>query len=418
MASISVAVMEIPECERNSGRQICRISTRVAQQCGVSFLSCVRIRSPQKTVICQVHPGVGSDDFIKYDALVTENIEATLSEQMSASHNRKSHLVKVEVQRLGCKTGKEVTVKLILKDISQHKKFLAQSHVQVDLAQKCARCMRGIYVTPGCVVDLSQSKLAKCYGVLCCIVLSCSSDTGDTDSSSAVRITETTQIKTSDVQSWDCYQAVMQTSLTREDIVGGLQEERQILADLLTLPGQLSSSKGVLLRGPPGCGKTSLVWQVARDCGAALLVVNGPEVLSSNPGESETNLVALFDKAEKLSQEVPCILFIDEVDSICSRRGSSGSSNTSRVATALLTQLDNVDKGCSLLVVMATNRPSALDPDLRRPGRLDREVGSDFCFIFSVSFRLVGTLLGVGSVADFLCHILCSSYCKQQKVIA
>lgn len=371
---MNVSVMEIPECERNKGRQICRLSTRVTQQCGLSFLSCVRIRSPQKTVICRVYPGVGLDDFIKYDALVTENTAMALSDQRAVSCARKAR-PKVDVQCLECRDGKEARVKLILKDISRHKQFLSQSHVQADLAKKCVRCMRGIYITPGCTVDLSQSRLAKLYGFLCCIVLSCSSDHGETDSSSAVRITETTEIKISDVQSWDCYQAIAQTSATREDIVGGLQEERQILTDLLTLPGQLSRSKGVLLRGPPGCGKTSLVQQVARDCSAALLVLNGPEVLSSNPGESETNLASMFDKAARLSQEVLCILFIDEIDSICPKRGSSSSTNSSRLATALLAQLDNVARGCGLLVVMATNRPSALDPDLRRPGRLDREVG-------------------------------------------
>ena len=382
MTSISVSVMELPECEKKPGRQMCRFSARVAQHCGLSFLSCVRVHSPQKTVICQVYPGVGSDDFIKYDALVTEDMAVTLPDQRDSFSCVGKVRPKVDVQHLQCRDGKEVNVKLILKDISWHKKFLPHSHVQADLAKKCVCCMRGIYVTPGCTVHLSQSRLAKLYGFLFCIVLSCSSDHGEANSSLAVRITETTEIKISDVQSWDCYQAIRQTLAAGEDFVGGMQEERQVLAELLTLPAQLSGSKGILLQGPPGCGKTSLVRQVARDCSAALLVINGPEVLSSNPGESETNLAALFDKAERLSQEVPCILFIDEVDSICPRRGSSGSTNSSRMATALLTQLDKVDRRCSLLVVMATNRPLALDPSLRRPGRLDREVGWNlYCIV-------------------------------------
>ncbi|KAK7116697.1 hypothetical protein V1264_002330 [Littorina saxatilis] len=237
--------------------------------------------------------------------------------------------------------------------------------------------MQNLLVTPGCSVDLSRSRLGKLYDIVRCVVTSCSSDSEEfCKTNSAVRIVETTQIKIDSVQSLECYEALESTSvlLGGKDITGGLQEAHKILANLLKSSSEFSCSQRVLLRGPPGCGKTSLVQQVAYDCKAALLMIKGPEVLSSNPGESESNLGAMFDKAVRLSKEVPCVLFIDEVDCICVRREVASSSSTYRMTTALLTQLDNVCKVGGLLVVMATNSPTTLDPALRRSGRVDREV--------------------------------------------
>ncbi|XP_076465171.1 ATPase family gene 2 protein homolog B-like isoform X2 [Babylonia areolata] len=365
MALGNVSVSEIPEEDRGCTHQICRVSLNVAEHSHLSLGQCVRIKTPQKTVICRVFPWKVSNACIQYDTCVTEPCD--LAEQSGQQ--------KVDIHPLDCRDGKEISVKLVVKDICQYKNFQSLSHVQTELVQKSLRCLHGIYVSPGCIVDLTFSKLAKLYGLHLCLVQECYSESGQIDSCSAIRVTQKTAVRISGVQSWECYELLKQTaSGMKEVIVSGLQQEREQLTDLLKLPKHLSCSQGVLLRGPPGCGKTSLVQQVAFDCKAALLAVNGAEVLSSNPGESESNLAALFDKAVRVSREAPCILFIDEADSICPKRGKSSSTNISRLTTALLTQLDKVAKVCGLLVVMATNRPSALDPDIRRPGRLDKEI--------------------------------------------
>lgn len=97
------------------------------------------------------------------------------------------------------------------------------------------------------------------------------------------------------------------------------------------------------------------------------------QVVGSRPGESEEKLRAVFERARSAAEEGPCVLFLDELDSLCPRRTSS-SAPENRLVAQLLTLMDGVDQSDRFLVVGATNRPDSLDPALRRPGRFDREV--------------------------------------------
>lgn len=97
------------------------------------------------------------------------------------------------------------------------------------------------------------------------------------------------------------------------------------------------------------------------------------QVVGSRPGESEEQLRAVFERARSAAEEGPCVLFLDELDSLCPRRTSS-SAPENRLVAQLLTLMDGVDQSDRFLVVGATNRPDSLDPALRRPGRFDREV--------------------------------------------
>ena len=139
--------------------------------------------------------------------------------------------------------------------------------------------------------------------------------------------------------------------------------------------------KGVLMSGPPGVGKTYLVRQIAENSGFPLIVVNGPELLSSVPGESEASLKKVFQEAQreaKNSSNQAAIVFFDEIDAIARKReeGNTESLQELRLLTLLLTLMDGFeqDRDAHVLVFAATNRPNALDPAMRRPGRFDREI--------------------------------------------
>ncbi|CAE6457963.1 unnamed protein product [Rhizoctonia solani] len=168
--------------------------------------------------------------------------------------------------------------------------------------------------------------------------------------------------------------------------VGGLDKQIAVVRDLieipLTNPGLfhqfgLKPPKGILLYGPPGTGKTHLARAIARSTNASLLAISGAELASAFHGETEARLRAVFADARKQS---PCIIVLDEVDAMCPRREDGGGGGVeARVVATLLTELDGIEtagqgKSPRIVVVATTNRPNAIDPALRRPGRFDREI--------------------------------------------
>jgi len=167
--------------------------------------------------------------------------------------------------------------------------------------------------------------------------------------------------------------------VTYEDI-GGLSEEIRKIREMVELPLKhpeiftrlgIEPPKGVLLHGPPGCGKTLLAKAVANESEANFILLNGPECMSKFYGESEKRIRDLFDEAEK---SAPSIIFIDELDAIAPKREESYGEVERRVVSQLLTVMDGLKDRGKVVVIGATNRPNALDPALRRPGRFDREI--------------------------------------------
>ena len=166
---------------------------------------------------------------------------------------------------------------------------------------------------------------------------------------------------------------------TYEDI-GGLHEEIQRVREMVELPLRhpelfqrlgIEPPKGVLLHGPPGCGKTLLARAVANESEANFFSINGPEIMSKFYGESEARLREMFQQAQKNS---PSIIFIDELDAIAPKREEVTGEVERRVVAQLLALMDGLSGRGNLIVIGATNRPAALDPALRRPGRFDREI--------------------------------------------
>jgi len=126
-----------------------------------------------------------------------------------------------------------------------------------------------------------------------------------------------------------------------------------------------------MLYGPPGCGKTLLAKAIAHESGANFISVKGPELLDKYVGESERAVRQVFERARASS---PCVVFFDELDSLCPKRGADGGSGgvSERVVNQLLTEMDGLESRRSVFVIAATNRPELIDPAMMRPGRLDK----------------------------------------------
>lgn len=168
-------------------------------------------------------------------------------------------------------------------------------------------------------------------------------------------------------------------TVTYEDI-GGLGNVVPKIREMIELPLRhpevftrlgVDPPKGVLLHGPPGTGKTLLAKAVANEAGAHFISLAGPEIMSKWYGQSEENLRKVFEEAEK---NAPAIIFIDEVDAIAPKREEVQGEVERRVVSQLLTLMDGLKARGKVIVIAATNRPNAIDPALRRPGRFDREI--------------------------------------------
>ena len=167
--------------------------------------------------------------------------------------------------------------------------------------------------------------------------------------------------------------------VTYEDI-GGLKDEIQKVREMIELPLRhpeifeklgVEAPKGILLYGPPGTGKTLLAKAVATESNAHFIPISGPEIMSKFYGESEARLREIFKEAKEKS---PTIIFIDEIDSIAPKREEVTGEVERRVVSQLLSLMDGLEARGKVIVIAATNRPNAIDPALRRPGRFDREI--------------------------------------------
>lgn len=198
-----------------------------------------------------------------------------------------------------------------------------------------------------------------------------------TSPSPVVYITEDTDVSV--VVGKSTFEAEGIPKVTWED-VGDLEEAKRRLREVVILPMKypeifkklgIDPPKGVLLYGPPGTGKTLLAKALANEVGAYFIAINGPEIMSKFYGESEERLRKVFEEARR---RAPSIIFIDEIDSIAPKREEVTGEVEKRVVSQLLTLMDGLEARGEVVVIAATNRPDALDPALRRPGRFDIEI--------------------------------------------
>ncbi|MDO5862034.1 MAG: AAA family ATPase, partial [Thermoplasmata archaeon] len=185
-----------------------------------------------------------------------------------------------------------------------------------------------------------------------------------------------------DMQPSTMREVLIEKPNVRWEDIGALEDAKQELKEAVEWPLRYGKvfehmsakpPKGILLYGPPGTGKTMLAKAVATESEANFIAVKGPEFLNKWVGESEKAVRETFRKARQAS---PCVIFMDEIDSIAPERGKGGTDDgvTERVISQMLTEMDGLESLNNVVVIAATNRPDIMDPALLRPGRFDKSI--------------------------------------------
>ncbi len=334
--------------QRDVGRKIARISRRTMQKLGVSTGDFIEITGPKGSIIAQVWPAYPEDEgkeAIRIDGYMRAAIGVGVGDTVTVRKTRVEPATRVvlaptEPIRFGPDFVEYVKQFLIRKPISRGEEIIIPVFgATIKLVVVSAQPSYRVYVTDSTEIEIKEEPVQK-------------------------EVIE---------------RAKRIPKVTWEDI-GDLEEAKQKIREIVELPLKhpelfkhlgIEPPKGILLYGPPGTGKTLLAKALANEIGAYFIVINGPEIMSKFYGESEQRLREIFKEAE---ENAPAIIFIDEIDSIAPKREEVTGEVEKRVVSQLLTLMDGLKERGKVIVIGATNRPDALDPALRRPGRFDREI--------------------------------------------
>ena len=346
MATKEITLKVAEARPRDVGRGIARIDPKDFEKLGCEIGDIVQIEGKRKTV-AKVMPAYMEDrgkGIVQADGIIRENAHIGLDE--------KATVKKVSYKPAGRITLSPVTVSGLRDE--KDTKYIG-------------RLLEGLPLVAG---DRVRAAL---FGAR-----SCDFKVLDTvPKKEVVLIQPTTTIK------MEVKEGEQKTGLkiSYEDI-GGLSKQIQRIREMIELPLRypqvferlgIDPPKGVLLHGPPGCGKTLIARAVANETDAYFTSISGPEIMAKYYGESESRLRGVFEDAQK---NAPAIVFIDEIDSIAPKREELGGEKQveKRVVAQLLALLDGLESRGRIICVGATNIPNVLDPALRRPGRFDREI--------------------------------------------
>ena len=344
MTEMTVQLKVAEANPKDVGRGIARIDPEVMEKLGITDSGeVVGLTGKRETVakIMPTFPELRGRGLVQIDGIIRENAQVGIDEQV--------RLVKVKIEE-----ARKVTLSPLT--------FLPAAAL-TDSAY-LSRQLASIPVTSGDRIQTTFLGARKQdYKVV------------DTLPSGAVLLTPQTAISITGEGK------TTEAMLTYEDI-GGLGGQVKRIREMIELPLRfpqifarlgIDPPKGVLLHGPPGCGKTLIAKVIANETDAYFLHLSGPEIMHKFYGESESHLRSVFEEAKK---NAPSILFLDELDAIAPKREELGGEKQveRRVVATLLAEMDGLENRGELIVIGATNLPNILDPALRRPGRFDREI--------------------------------------------
>jgi transitional endoplasmic reticulum ATPase len=325
------------------GRGVARIDPKISSEIGFSTGDVVEIHGKKKTVAVY-WPGYPEDygkGIIRIDGYTRSNAGAGIDE-------------KVNIKKVDAREAKKITIAptepLRITGGEEYLKQILENRV----------------ISRGDLIPLGI--MGRRINLIV---------TGFQPPAAAVIVVPSTQVVLSEKPAKDLAMEIPQ--VTYEDI-GGLTDEIRKVREMIELPLRypelferlgVEAPKGILLHGPPGTGKTLLAKAVASETNANFSSISGPEIMSKFYGESEGRLREIFDHAQ---ENAPSVIFIDELDSIAPKREEVTGEVEKRVVSQLLALMDGLQSRGKVVVIGATNRPNALDPALRRPGRFDREI--------------------------------------------
>ncbi|MCX8195837.1 MAG: CDC48 family AAA ATPase [Acidilobaceae archaeon] len=328
------------------GRKIARVSLSDMRKLGVETGDFVKVESEGRLTVVRVWP-LREDErgIIKIDGYLRES--------------------------LGVKTGDIVKVSKVEKVDQAQKVVLAPLERPVEVSRSLLEYVKEALLNKP-VSKGETIVVPTFYGYLAFVIVS-------TQPSQVVFVSKETEV---DIREAPVPTERLQRGVPRvtwEDI-GDLEEAKERIREIVELPMKhpeifqhlgIEPPKGILLYGPPGTGKTLLAKALANEIGAYFITINGPEIMSKFYGESEQRLREVFQEAQ---ENAPAIIFIDEIDAIAPKREEVTGEVEKRVVAQLLTLMDGLKERGKVIVIGATNRPDAVDPALRRPGRFDREI--------------------------------------------
>ncbi|MGC8571800.1 MAG: CDC48 family AAA ATPase [Candidatus Micrarchaeia archaeon] len=330
----------------DDARSIARIDSKARKLLGVTSGDIIEIKGKKRStaaIVWQAHQSDEGLDFIRIDGFIRKNLGVGIGDKVFVK----------KVQALDAE-------RVILAPTLDQK-----TNISPDFAEYARAKLEDKPLMKGDIVPIAMFGYAFTFVV------------NQVVPHGVVKVTRSTEII---IKNEPVSESMVQIGDVHYEDIGGLKGEIQKIREMVELPIRhpelferlgIEPPKGVLLYGAPGTGKTLLAKAVANESDAHFINISGPELVSKFVGESEEKLREIFNEA---NSKAPSIIFMDEIDAIAPKREESTNEVERRMVSQLLTLMDGMNSRGQVIVIGATNRPNAIDPALRRPGRFDREI--------------------------------------------